>query len=100
MEVFSITQLKKMCKMYGNYFFSKGNVGFSRSRCGENIYKGKYFITSEQAEYNLRRLYTIRGFKILEGEHNQYAVSIRTVGKFQQFKSYNQAQRYIEKYLS
>lgn len=99
MEVFSITQLKKVCQMYGNHFFDEGAVRFFRSRFGENIYKGRYFITSEQREYNLQRLYTIRGFKIVEGEHNQYAISIWTVGGFQQFKSYNQAQRYIGRYL-
>jgi hypothetical protein len=98
MEVFSITQLKKVCKMYGNHFFSKGATGFFRSRCGENIYKGKYFITSEQREYNLQRLYTIREFKIVR-EESWEAVNISTVGEFQQFKSYNQAQRYIEKEL-
>jgi len=99
MEVFSITQLKKVCKLYGNYFFSKGNIGFSRSRFGDNIYKGKYFITSEQAEYNMPRLYSIRGFKIVKEEEYR-AVSIWTVGQYQKFTSYNQAQRYIEKYLS
>lgn len=76
------------------HWFDKDAVRWFRSRFRDKIYKGKYFISSEQFDYSSVRLYTIRIFTIDKGK-----IRIDTVGEFQEFGSYNQAEKYIKNNL-
>ena len=97
MSYFHINQVKRANKELGHHWFSRDTMRFFKSRVGTRVYKGKYFISSEQFEcfgssghgYHIEpRKYTVR----IANEDG----SIDTVGEFQQFDTYNQAKRYIE----
>lgn len=72
-------------------YFSPSTLRFFRSRIGQTLYGGEFFITSEQFDWKSPRLYTIRRVNN-EGR-------IMTVGDFQQYSSGTQARRAIMKIL-
>lgn len=74
----SIDEIKDANKRLGHHFFTPNALKFFKSRIGETIYHGKYFITSEKRNDALR-LYTIR-----EAKENG---SVKTVGDFQQYRT-------------
>ena len=67
----------------GHYFFEPGALQFLRSRIGNTLYGGRYFITSEQFvgsdHVAAPRRYTVR--EVTDEGH------IETVGEFQQFST-------------
>lgn len=89
----TVADLKRECILKGCNWFDPGNTRFFKSRYGSKIYKGKYFITSEQFKDD-PRLYSIRVFEIVDGK-----IWINTVGEFQGFESYNEAKSYIKNNL-
>ncbi len=74
----------------GGYFFSDGAKRFFKSRYGETVYGGRYFITSERNDLAPRR-YTIR---VADDDGG-----VDDVGAFQQYGSHIEARRAIEKML-
>ena len=86
----SIDEIKKAHEAQGGHFFDPGWMRIYRSRIGRKVYRGQYFITSEQFismnEVEPRR-YTVK--KCVNGE-------ITTVGEFQQFATRREAIKFIE----
>jgi hypothetical protein len=74
----SIDQIRQHNAAIGQYFFSSGAMRFFSSRIGREVIGGRYFITSEQFDYNSPRLYTIR--ECIDGKVEQ-------VSEFQEYKS-------------
>lgn len=75
----------------GRFFFSKDTKRFFKSRIGNEVYGGCYFITSEKFNDDSPRLYTIRKASP-DGD-------VSTVGKFQAFKTSAQARSAINRIL-
>lgn len=73
----------------GGYFFSPDTLRFFRSRIHDEVYGGRFFVTSEQ-DYGHDRLYTVRVVK------DDY--SIATVGEFQQYASRSAAHAAARRY--
>ena len=82
----SIDEIKKSHEAQGGHFFDPDWMRVYNSRIGRTVYKGKYFITSEQFKVEPRR-YTVK--KCVNGE-------IETVGEFQQFATRREAIKFIE----
>ena len=87
----SIEDIKLANKNRGYHFFDASTMRFFHSRIGNAVYGGRFFITSEQQEYNTPRLYTIR--------ECSESGDINTVGTFQEYESSIQAKRAILKML-
>ena len=87
----NVTGIKRANENAGQSWFSEENKRFFNSMWGDQVYKGKYFITSEQFDCNSPRRYTIRIAR-------PNAI-IDTIGEFQQFGSYTAARKYIEEHL-
>lgn len=79
----NITELKSESN---GHFFDRSSMRFFNSRILSTVYRGVYFITSEQHRPEDARLFTVR--MSLNG-------SIETVGQFQQFKSTASARAFI-----
>lgn len=62
-----------------NKWFTPGAMRFFNSKVPPNVYGNRYFVTSEQYDYDSPRLYTIR--EIMDDG------SINTVGEFQQYET-------------
>jgi hypothetical protein len=86
---YGMESVKRANEKLGHYFFSPSTLRFFKSRVGTRVYYGRYFITSEQFDYNSPRLYTIR----IANDDG----SIDTVGEFQQYTTRAAAVRAIEK---
>ena len=86
----TINEIKKSHEAQGGHFFDPCWMRVYNSRIGRTVYKGKYFITSEQFisvnEVEPRR-YTVK--KCVN-------VEIETVGEFQQFATRREAIKFIE----
>ena len=83
----SIADLKRRVKDCGSHFFDRDTMRFFNSRIGSDIFKsprGVFFVTSEKGPDNRRR-YTVRQFG------GKARCSIKTVGKFQKFRTAAQA---------
>jgi len=79
----------KKNKEVGQFFFSEDTMRFFSSIVetkGELI-GDKYFVTSEQREEDLPRLYSVRDFNKDNGH-------IRTVGNFQEFQNKIEAEEF------
>ena len=74
-RLFSLADVKELNKEAGNYFFSRGAMGFFRSYMETGLLKGGYFVTSEKGEHSARA-YTVRKVDYLDG-------SIDTIGEFE-----------------
>ena len=84
----TIAELKERNKQNGSYWFSPDSLRFWGSKIHGKVRKGHYFITSEDNFNRTERLFTIRSF-----DHNAH---IETVGKFQEYKSLNEALSALE----
>lgn len=76
----------------GHHWFEPSTKRFFRSRIGDTLYGGRYFISSEQFHEAAPRLYTVR-------EANPDG-SIDTVGEFQAYDTRTQAVAAIRKLLA
>lgn len=85
----TISEIKAHNKQIGNHFFDRSTMAFFNSRILTRVFRGIYFVTSEQFDENSPRLYTIRA--CLNG-------SIETVGKFQGFKTGTDAMAFINSF--
>ncbi len=78
----TIRDIKKANKNNGGHFFEKGALSFFQSKVYDEVYQGKYFITSERFQ-NEATKYTVRQCDE-EGD-------ISTVGKFQAYQTLDEA---------
>jgi hypothetical protein len=69
----------------GFYFFEPDTMRFFRSRVGEEIIGGRFFVSSEKRDYDAPREYTVR-VAMRDG-------SIGEVGEVGQYSSHGSAQR-------
>ena len=83
----TIQEIERANENHGHHFFEPSSKRFFRSRIGETVYGGRYFITSEQFDYTSPRLYTVRMARD-DG-------SIETIGDFQAFRTASQARAAI-----
>jgi len=58
----TITDIKRANRKAGYHFFSPKTMDYWGSKIFPEIYKGRYFITSEPTYDGRRRLYTVRKF--------------------------------------
>lgn len=84
----TMSDVRAANKANGNYFFSRDSMRFFKSKIESGLYNGKYFITSEQFDYNSPRLYTVRSVNL--------DASINTIGDFQQYKTKSHARYFIQ----
>jgi len=78
----SVSDVRRKNEEKGFHFFDRGSMKFFNSRVETtgDLIKNKYFITSEQFDYNSPRQYSIRKF-------NPTTAGIDTVSEFGGFKS-------------
>ena len=87
---YTVDDIRSANSVRGYHFFDKDAMRFFDSRLSEEVYGGKYFITSERFDSRSPRLYTIRMV-------NDDA-SIDTIGEFQQYETLAKAKSAV-KYL-
>jgi len=87
----TITSIKLANRARGHHFFDADTMRFFRSRIGQTVHGGRYFVTSEQFDARSPRLYTIRR-AAADG-------SISDVGGFQGYTSSASAVRAIQKLI-
>ena len=80
MSNLTMADVKRNNKQAGRYWFSPDTMGFFNSRVESELVAGKFFVTSEQRDWDAPRLYSIRKY---DPETHQ----IGTVGDFQAFKT-------------
>jgi hypothetical protein len=88
---YGMESVKRANAALGHYFFSPDTMRFFRSRLPHTVYYGRYFVTSEQFDYDSPRLYTIR---VANPDG-----SIDTVGEFQQYRSRSAAVNAIHRMM-
>jgi len=93
-EFGSVEDIITMAKSRGSHWFDPDTMRFFRSRAGDTVYKGVYFVTSEQFDDNSPRLYTIRKVHC-----TKRLFEIRTIGDFQGYKTRGAAVYHIMNYL-
>lgn len=81
----SMSHLRAANKVAEHHFFERDTMKFFSSRIESGLYKGRYFVTSEQYDSESPRLYTVR--------HAREDGTIHTVGEFQHFKTRRDAKR-------
>lgn len=86
-----MSEVKQTNKAHGYYWFEKDTMRFFRSRVSNAVYGGRYFISSEQFDYESPRLYTIREAYDDGGIHD--------ASEFQEFTSWQQAKHAIDALL-
>jgi hypothetical protein len=93
----SMTDVRRANSAHGHYFFEQSTLQFFRSRVGNTLYGGCFFITSEQNKgyypeyYCYPRMYTVR---VVNDDG-----SIDTVGEFQAYETRAQAIAAIKRLL-
>ena len=75
-------EVEEANRLAGHHFFDADTKRFFRSRIGENVYSGGFFVTSEKGP-NMQRRYTVR-----QAMPNG---TIDTFGEFQQYTTGAQA---------
>ena len=88
----TMADVKEANRAIGHHWFEPSSMRFFRSRVGQTLYGGRYFISSEQFDDQSPRLYTVREVKP-DG-------SIGTVGQFQGHRSRDHALTVIKDLLS
>ena|SRR3990167_2108062 len=83
----TIQEIERANENRGHHFFKPAAKRFFRSRIGETVYGGRYFVTSEQFDYSSPRLYTVR----MANDDG----SIETIGEFQAYRTSSQARAAI-----
>lgn len=92
----SMEDVRAANESIGHHWFEPSTLRFFRSRIGQTLYGGRYFVTSEQFVPRATgcsgpRRYTIRAAKP--------SGAIETVGEFQQYETSEQARRVIKQLL-
>lgn len=82
MKFFTMDDVRRANERAGHHWFEPETMRFFRSRVGETLYGGRYFVSSEKGPDGSRR-YSVREAKA-DG-------SISTVGEFQGFPNRRQA---------
>lgn len=90
-RLWTMEEIRSANARAGQHWFEPATMRFFRSRVGDNVYEGRYFISSEQFDWKSPRLYTIR--EIMPNG------SIEEVGGFQQWGSGRQAVAALRRYL-
>jgi hypothetical protein len=89
---FTMKAIKEANKEAGQHFFDRSTMRFFKSKiASRRPLGGRFFITSEQQEWNSPRKYTVR--EALENG------SIKTVGSFQGYWSVEEAKQAIKALL-
>ena len=83
-----IQTIEEVKQIHKGYFFTPNNIKFCKSIISNNVYGGRYFITSERNLYTDPRLYTIRQVDE-KGD-------ISTVGGFQEHSNRARAMKRIQ----
>ena len=83
----TIEEIEAANEAHGHHFFESATKRFFRSRIGQTVYGGRFFVTSEQFDARSPRLYTVR-------RANDDG-SIGTASEFQQFSTSAQAKAWI-----
>lgn len=86
-----MNEVRRANKDRGHHWFEPSTLRFFRSRVGDTLYGGRYFVSSEQFDDGYPRLYTVRE-AMSDG-------SIETVGEFQEYETRDQAIRAIKALL-
>lgn len=90
METITMNHLIKKTQEGGSKFFDPESMEFFQTELYEEIFNGKYFITSEQSNshyvWDGERRWSIRSFSIEDEK-----VDINTVGDFGAYKSLEEA---------
>lgn len=73
-RIFTLADVKELNREAGQYFFSRDTMRFFKCTIETGLFKGGYFITSEQPPHGGRK-YTARKVDFLNG-------SIKTIGEF------------------
>ena len=92
MQFETIDQIKQANDAIGHHWFEPDAMRFFRSRLGQTVYGGRFFISSEQFDYRSPRLYTVR-------RANDDG-SIGTASEFQQFETSAQARAWIRRTIA
>jgi hypothetical protein len=87
----NMTEVRQCNDLYGYHWFERDTMRFFKSRVGNTVYGGKYFISSEQREWNTPRRYTVR--EALE------TGNIETVSEFMQYATWQGAYDRIQTIL-
>ena len=91
MKFKTLADVRRANKASGRYWFTRGAMGFFRSRVETGLLGGRLFITSEQFDENAPRLYTVR--MVTPAGH------IKTVGEFQEYESLKAAKKELVRLL-
>jgi len=90
MSALTMSDVKRKNKEAGLFWFSPTSMRFFKSRVESELIGGKFFVSSEQFDEDAPRLYSVR-------EYHPKTHGIDTVGKFQAFKTCQDALDAIEK---
>lgn len=89
---YAVSEVERAMDQQGSFWFCPTSMRFFSTRLGQDVYGGRYFITSEQFDYNSPRLYTIREVVLEDGK-----LFINTVGEFQGYRTRAQAVSAVKK---
>jgi hypothetical protein len=73
----NILEVKQRNKANGFWWFSPNNIRFFKSRFGDNVYGGKYFVSSAKMDWDAPRLYTVH-----EALENGDVVNVSELGEY------------------
>lgn len=82
-----VFQIERDALAQGSHWFDLSSMRFFNTRLGQEVFGGRYFVSSEKYNYNAPRLFTVREVTWEDGR-----MSIGTVGEFQQYRTRGQAQ--------
>jgi len=87
-----VHEIKQANRAAGYHFFEPSTMRFFRSRVGDTVYGGRYFVTSEQFDWSSPRLYTVR---VANDDR-----TIDDVGGFQAYPTHTAAVRAIRRLIA
>lgn len=82
----NMTELRQMVSFHNSHFFDVSTLHFFNSRISDNLYAGRFFVTSEKNDSNPRG-YTIRVWEQRTDANGEKYLMHRNVGGFQRFSS-------------
>lgn len=86
--------VKLAARNMGSHFFDADTMRFFGSRIGERVYGGRFFVTSEQREWNTPRRYTVR---VVTPSGRGRRFDITTAGDFHSIDTGAEARRLAER---
>lgn len=101
--IYDTRELAREAKRAGSHWFDRDTLRWFDSRILEDIYDGRFFISSERNKYgdDVRR-YTVREFKfsgyVREDGRECVRFDIDTVGEFGQFATAREAKSFLNGY--